>query len=887
MKLEFHIHYKTAFGQTLHAVLHRQNARPQDRRVHVELDSPDGENWHGETVLHIKQPLYVQYHYEVRRGPKVVRSEWQTIARCVLFDPHTDTYVLHDQWQDLPAKSWLYCACITERIPVLRTPATAYPCGVSFQVQLPNLPADTDVGLCGNLPSLGNWQTQGAPMLYKTQPHTWKITLNAAHLKTPFEYKFFLRNRQTNHITWEEGPNRILTQLPVLPSTEHVYPNLRPQFLRTHPFRLAGVVVPVFSLRSQTDSGTGDFGDLKLLVDWAVKTGQKVIQLLPVHDTTITKTWTDSYPYNAISVYALHPLYADVRALPKLSSAKKTEQEQQALNKLSTVDYERALRLKLTYLQHAFDEEGERVLGTPQFHEFLHQNAHWLPAYAMFCVLRDTYKTADFHTWPEHAVFSDEDLHRFCASGTEHEAQLHFWYYVQFVLHTQLQAAAAYARKQGVILKGDIPIGISPFSVEAWTEPQLFHLNAQAGAPPDDFSATGQNWGFPTYNWEVMARDNYRWWRQRLKHMARYFDVYRLDHVLGFFRIWQIPLSAVDGLLGQFSPALPLSQEEIESFGLPFKSSFLRPHISANTLEKLFDQHAPEIEENFLIAAGHGLFKLREEFDTERKLAQALAGPQKKYARFKESLFALCDNVLFVRDSQHSHLYHPRIAAMHAEVFQTLSAQEQQAFIRLYNDFFFHRHNEFWKKNALTKLPALTQCTQMLCCAEDLGMVPASVPDVMRELQILSLEIQRMPKKPSERFADIFNYPYLSVATPSTHDMSVLRAWWKEDRQTTQHFWNDVLKKSGNAPEEMSGEICEEILNLHLKSNSMLALIGWQDWLGMDEKLRSPHPEEERINVPADPHHYWRYRMHLTLEELLQADGFNAKIKEMIKSGKR
>ena len=166
-------------------------------------------------------------------------------------------------------------------------------------------------------------------------------------------------------------------------------------------------------------------------------------------------------------------------------------------------------------------------------------------------------------------------------------------------------------------------------------------------------------------------------------------------------------------------------------------------------------------------------------------------------------------------------------------------------------------------------------------------MVPASVPDVMRELQILSLEIQRMPKKPQEQFADIFNYPYLSVATPSTHDMSVLRAWWKENRQTTQHFWNDVLKKSGNAPEEMSGEICEEILNLHLKSNSMLALIGWQDWLGMDEKLRSPHPEEERINVPADPRHYWRYRMHLTLEELLQADGFNAKIKEMIKNSGR
>ena len=891
MQLFFSLHYHTKPGETLHAVFHRHHARPEERRVHVQLDSSDNAHWHGTLALHVKLPLKIDYYYEVRRGEKVLRREWNVLPRSLDLSAETETYFLMDAWRDLPEKSWRYTSCITDVFmpcELAGEPLPVYPREVMFSVQTPAAANTADVGICGECPALGRWNTENAPLLVQVQPNTWRVAVNAAQLRAGSEYKFFLRDKKTGCVTWEEGLNRTLLRVPEKPSQSHIYHDLRPQFPPQKPFRAAGVVIPVFSLRSEKSGGAGDFGDLKLLTDWAVKTGQKVIQLLPVYDTTLTHTWRDSYPYNAISVYAFHPIYADVRQLPKYAAIQKLQEKYRALNTLKNVDYENALKFKLACLKTAFDEEGEHVLGTPAFHEFFHANAYWLPAYAMFCVLRDEYGTADFHAWPQYSVFSDEELHRFCAAGTPHESKLHFWYYVQFVLHTQLLNAVNYAREHGVIFKGDIPIGISPHSVEAWTEPQLFHLNAQAGAPPDDFSATGQNWGFPTYNWPEMARDNYRWWRCRLTHLARYFDAYRLDHVLGFFRIWQIPTSCVDGLLGQFSPALPLTKEEIKNYGLTFREEFLHPYITLALLKKHFGTQAEKVAQQFLTRTENGRFTLRPAFDTQRKIEQVFSlNTDEESIRLKHGLQALCTEVLFVADQSDSTRYHPRIAALHSDVFAALSAPEQRAFTHLYTDFFFHRHNAFWEKSALAKLPVLTQCTRMLCCAEDLGMVPACVPDVMHDLQMLSLEVQRMPKKLGEHFADIFHYPYLSVATPSTHDMSVLRAWWKEDRKRTQQFWHEVLKQSGLAPEEMSAQLCGEILNLHLKSNSMLTLIGLQDWLGMDEKLRAPDPQEERINVPANPHHYWCYRMHLTLEELLRADSFNEKIKVMIRSSAR
>ena len=894
MKLSFQINYKTVWGETLHAVLYRAHAAANENKINIPLSTQDGQTWTGHILLEFNQPLAMAYHYEVRNAGKIVRREWLLVPRTLPVDPKATGYAVQDTWRDLPRESWMFSSAATEvfcKRP--RQPGKMFkllPHTLVLRAQAAQLNATQTLYLCGNTPQLGNWDPQQALPLIETEPNEWVIALDAAQLPKKLEYKFLIKDSANDTVLWEDGPNRQLTPAQLPAEQVCVQEVLPPHFKEAPLLRAGGVVIPVFSLRREKGWGCGDFGDLKPLTDWAVRTHQKVIQLLPVNDTNLTQTWQDSYPYNAISVYALHPIYADVDSLPApdKKTAKRMEKERTRLNALPQVDYEACLRLKLERLQHAFETHGKQLLASAQFRQFFTANVHWLPAYAMFCTLRDKYTTADFNTWPQYARFSYDELVPFCSPSCADYSRVCFWYYVQFVLHTQLLSAAQYAREHGVILKGDIPIGISPKSVEAWTEPALFNLDVQAGAPPDDFSATGQNWGFPTYNWEAMSKNSYRWWMRRFTHMATYFDAYRIDHILGFFRIWEIPSHSVQGLLGQFSPALPLDEAEIAHFGLTFRTAFLQPLITPQYLAEKLGDLAPRAEAEFLEKMQDGNYRLRPQFATQRQVEKAfLEKTSDEDKRLQAGLYALISNVLFVQDLRNPSKYHPRIAALKDGYFKSLSAGDQQAFTALYNDYFFKRHNEFWAQQALKKLPGLTQATRMLACAEDLGMIPACVKPVMEKLQLLSLEIQRMPKQLGATFDDIAKYPYLSVATPSTHDMSVLRAWWTENKELTQKFYTQVLGKTGQAPAQATPEICTQIIRLHYFSPSMLALIGWQDLSAMDKTLCGKDPQEERINVPANPKHYWRYRMPVTLEKLLDATAFNDKISNLLINSNR
>ncbi len=892
MKLIFHLPYKTTSEETLHVLLYRAHAAANERKINIPLSTKDGENWTGEIQLLLKQPAEMCYHYEVRNGSRVIRREWHSVARHIYTDPAAEEYRLHDLWRDLPAASWLYSSAATDvLLPRQNNPSQPiklFPRTLLLRAQTPQ-PGTNQLFVCGSDPQLGGWNPEQALPMTEGEFNEWQLSLNADELTFPLEYKFIVKTPQT--VLWETGPNRLLYAPDIQKNQVWAENDLRPVFGKEDFLRAAGTVLPVFALRSQEDWGVGDFGDLKTLTDWAVQTGQRVLQLLPVNDTTLTRTWQDSYPYNEVSVFALHPLYADLRSLPEpadKNTAKRLEKRRQELNALPQLDYEAVLQLKTERLKDAFRQEGKKVLESAAFMNFYEANKSWLEPYAMFCVLRDRYHTADFNRWPQFSFYTRTDMEHFCSPANRDYDEVCFWYYVQYLLHTQLLQAAQYARQQGIILKGDIPIGVSPHSADAWAERNLFHLSAQAGAPPDDFSPTGQNWGFPTYNWDTMVLDGYRWWERRFTHLAQYFDSYRIDHVLGFFRIWEIPLHSVQGILGQFSPGLPLSAEEIENFGFPFNTEFLRPYISDQVLFEKLGDLAETAKKKYLVPAAGGLYDLQPEYDTQRKIEAAFAGKtDEKSLRLKEGLYALAANVLFVPDHQNPARYHPRIGALADSAFRSLNAPEKEAFTRLYNEYFYRRHNQFWQEEALKKLPALTQATRMLPCAEDLGMIPACVPGVLEALQMLSLEIQRMPKRLGETFADTKKYPYLSVATPSTHDMSVLRGWWQEAPALTQRFWNEVLQKPGQAPAEADPETCAQILQLHLESPSMLALISWQDWSAMDESLRAANPAEERINIPANPHHYWRYRMPLSLEQLLTEHSFNQKVRQMIQNANR
>lgn len=891
MKLTFRIRYRTVWGENLCVLLN------DDETQIISLSTRNGDEWQGSfEYIPVGSNQLVTYRYAVYRDNICIRKELGAISHLFyLGNAQQNHYVIDDCWRDLPADSYRYSSAFNS----IYTPQSYNKLSdsvgscITFRALCPELGnRNQALGLIGSCNALGSWEYCRPLRMQEVRPNVWHITLDASSLLLPFEYKFVAINAESGAVEeWESRPNRLFNVQP-LQRGETYLPMETEVFFALPARKFAGSAIPVFSLRSEGSCGVGDFGDLKTFVSWAADTAQHVVQILPINDTSITGSWTDSYPYNSISIYAFHPMYIDLRQLPALADAQfasRFEEERARLNALSVVDYEAVNRLKQSYLKEVYRQEGENVLKSDEFNTFFADNRHWLQPYAAFSYLRDLYGTSDFHCWEAYNKYDEEEIQQLCSPESDAYTFIGYYYYMQYLLHVQLLAVAEYARRKGVILKGDIPIGISRTSVESWVEPYYFNMNGQAGAPPDAFSVNGQNWGFPTYNWEVMEKDNYLWWRRRFAKMAEYFTAYRIDHILGFFRIWEIPTHSVHGLLGQFVPSLPMSADEIRSFGLNFRPDFmLRPFISEYILNTVFGEQSDYVRETFVRPLHHDLYEMRPEFDTQRKVEAFFEGKTDSESIWlKEKLYALISDVLFVADRNNPELYHPRIAVQNDYIFKQLAEQEQEAFNHLYNHYYYQRHNEFWYHEAMKKLPVLTQSTPMLVCGEDLGMVPDCVSWVMNELQILSLEIQRMPKAIGREFGCLNEYPFRSVCTIGTHDMPTLRGWWEEDAALTERFYHNELHHWGEVPKHAPGWLCKEIIEQHLQSPSMLCVLAWQDWTSIDESLRNPDVQAERINVPANPHNYWQWRMHITLEELMQADELNDAIRQMIQSSDR
>ena len=459
----------------------------------------------------------------------------------------------------------------------------------------------------------------------------------------------------------------------------------------------AGVAVPVFSLRSDESFGIGEFNDLKKLADWCVMTGLKLIQILPVNDTTTDGGWNDSYPYKSISTKALHPIYLNLEKVGILkdeNERRRFNEIKKELNAKEFVDYPEVFKAKMEYLEKIFRQTNiETCNGTSlQFYDFL-----------------------------------------------------------QYHCDKQLTEAVDYLHSKGIMLKGDLPIGVNRESDDVRQNPRLFNLDMETGAPPDAFAAEGQNWGFPTYNWDEMAKDDFAWWRGRVKWFERYFDALRIDHILGFFRIWEIPKGSPNASFGHYSPTDPIR----------------------------------------------------------------------------------------------------------------------------------------WETEGRNRLSEIFGNSKLLICGEDLGMVAPCVPGVMRELGILSLEVQRMPKNSGRPFSDPRENPYLSVDTTGTHDMPTIRGWWEENRELSARFYREMLHHTDNPPYFCEPFICKEIIEQHLKSASQWVILPIQDYIAIDGDFRWDCTWEEQINKPADPNHKWRYRMHQSLEKLLGNERLTKEIKELVTTARR
>ncbi len=879
MKLKFAIQYGTQWGENLYVAITYTSKDAKEKVRRLPMMTEDGWHWELETsaVESRQHPVesITYYYYVADADGNEQRREWTGVPRTYYFDA-TKNYIMPDLWREVPLQYHLYSkacqvtsglssgdALCVQRVPLYRKT-------IIFRVSAPQIRQGQSVAILGSHPALGSWNPARYLRMEPIGLCEWLLSVNVDAILMPLEFKYVIVDDATHGlVAWEEGDNRTVEGM--LPPEQNAVPDgtvlvVYGESLRVKEeiWRAAGVAIPVFSLRSSHSCGVGDFGDLRLLVDWAVATGMKVIQILPVNDTTAARSWSDSYPYNIVSAFALHPQYLDLYALGPLRNKKYMTvflRQQNELNAMNYTDYEAVQRVKFDYIRVLYEERGQQTLDSREFKLWYEENQDWLVPYAEWLAGK--------------------------SSVNGKPLSVNIVYFTQYHLHLQLKGAADYAREHGVVLKGDVPIGVNRDSVETATHPDLFCLDASTGAPPDNFSQNGQNWGFPTYNWE--SKEIVSWFQKRLKWMEQYFDAIRIDHVLGFFRIWEIPTDAIFGLLGHFSPALPMTQGEIEYFGLPFrKDLFTRPLINDRVLQRLFGLHVPYVREHFLIPRSYGLYDLKAEYDTQQKICEAFEGKGDENSLWiRDGLYRLVSNVLFLEDKRQPEMYHPRIGAWLDPVYEALTAEEKDAYMRLYNNYFYQRHNIFWGATAMRRLSEVFGHTRMLCCAEDLGMLPDCVAPVLDALRILTLEIQSMPKQSGFEFTHLDGNPYRSVATVSTHDMPPLRLWWEESPERTQRYYVSMLQKQGRAPEHLPAHLAEEIIARHLYCPSMLCILSMQDWLAMDTELRSKHPRDERINVPSDPYNHWKYRMHLPLEDLIAATKYNNKVRTMIKRSKR
>lgn len=729
--------------------------------------------------------------------------------------------------------------------------------GIFLTVTVPAVKTGDSILVSGENHCLGRWDTSEALRMEPCGAGRWAAEIPIRETDKRLVFKFIMK-RGNGEIVWENGNNKVLDipaqDIPVqeqggdeIPGTSCIFEFSSADFGQEPP-RFAGTAVPVFSLRVRDGYGIGDFSCIKAAADWLHATGQHILQILPVNDTTANRTWDDSYPYNVISVMALNPIYINPALIrnafknmlrntfagDKSTEIEVLESRLHDSDRLGYVDYENVAALKDKYIHILFGMYASETFSTPDFKEFWKNNCGWLLPYAAFCTLRDEYATPDFNKWGEYSEYLPNLAEKMYSLARFHDRmQLHI--FTQYHLHAQLSEAISYAAGKGIAIMGDIPIGVNPHGVDTWCNPECFNMGFSAGAPPDYFSKDGQNWGFPTYDWDRMASDGYSWWKMRLKKMSEYFSMYRIDHILGFFRIWEIPRGVTSGIYGHFYPAMPYSGEELRSAGF---------------------MPGPETETG----------------------ENALDG-------------------LFIEDSRAKGFHHPLFNGPDTLAFKTLDNKMQKAYMRLHDDFFYRRHNGFWKKGAMLKLSELVSATGMTACAEDLGMIPGCVPEVLDSLKIASLEIQRMPKNPAREFADPAGYPYLSVCSTGTHDVSTLRGWWKEDREKTQRYYENVLCMRGKAPDECTPEICSAIISAHLQSPSAFAVFPIQDWLAAfrypGRYAPGPHgtngtpTDEERINDPANPHHHWKYRMPVTLESLIEDTDNNLSIRKMIEDSDR
>ena len=779
-----------------------------------------------------------------------------------------------------------------------------------FQVTCPHVRTDQRVAVTGSIPELGNWDPLKGCILSDGEFPVWTGKITVKPTEFPLEYKFVII-KPDDTIIWEPYDNR-KSQGPTQGVTGKSIYCINEWFTCPNQdlFKGLGVYVPIFSLRTKNSQGIGSYTDIKQLVDVCNKLGASLIQILPINDTTDRGEWPDSYPYKQVSCFALHPVFIDLLAIADDLPDNLVEEileRKKVLETRETIDYPAVYKFKMDILHRIFNLVKNVFITKGEMDKFVQKNGHWLKPYALFCYLRDEYGTMNYASWPKYSKITPAEIDQLCHKFNE---QLAFIYWLQYIADKQYAESFQYASKHHVAIKGDLPIGVNINSVECWSQPNLFRMNMSAGAPPDDFSSDGQNWGFPTYNWEEMEKDGFAWWRARLERMSQLYHALRVDHILGFFRIWEIPrTTCVRGILGHFNPSYPLGRQELIDMGLWDIDRYVQPYVRWHLLSAKFGNKTGEIAAKYFNPRGWDTqddwFEFKEEYSTEKRIFEAVSKDKtlndNEKAHISTCLMQLVSNVLLVPDPEHWDCYHVRTEVTKEHVEQhpwgtqifvssswdELPWEQKEKFKELYNTFTYKRHVPLWVEKAKPKLNILKKETNMLICAEDLGQITPEIIQTIQEFGLLSLRVQRMSKDPKDDFDNYQQFPYLSVACPSTHDCTSLRGWWEENSSISNKFWYHILMKKDACPPYLDRYVQEDILRQNLWTKSMWSIFLLQDLTGIVEDLRRQTPEQERINDPSNADNHWEYRFPYTLEELCDNDEFTSRVKDLAVSSHR
>lgn len=652
--------------------------------------------------------------------------------------------------------------------------------------------------------------------------------------------------------------------------------------------RLIGTAVPLGALRGAGGVGVGEFPDLVEFAGLCVKMGVRLIQLLPVNDTGY-----QSSPYFALTVFALHPLYLRLGDLPEAGPfAARIKALGDQFGGAVRFPFEPILRAKMALLREIYAANKSAIVGKAEkggpLAVWIGANP-WVKEYAVFRRLKQDNEEKSWVEWSSHQQITAKEIESLWDDKKLRDEHL-FWAWLQEALDVQFSKAAKAVAGMGILLEGDLPILINEDSADVWAHPEYFNREQSAGAPPDMYSPEGQRWGFPTYKWDALAKNDYDWWRKRLKVAEKYYRAYRIDHVLGFFRIWASAYRDNTSALGWLNPYVPITEKELT--GLGFDKGRLRwisrPHVPTGELWDALRANwgGQYAESDVAVEAERAFTEALERIGTEelwlfkdRITGEKDIAALRLHPAAEAFLIKAWHNRLLVEYEPGS--YAPSWYYQKSRAYYSLSEPEKAGLEGLVEEH-LGESKKIWEKNGLKLLAMLQESTAMLPCAEDLGAIPDCVPKVLTKLKILGLRVVRWHRDWEEEGQPYYpfeDYPELSVCTPAVHDSSTLREWW--EREAEQEVFANFLGVPA-LPKIYNPGAAKIMLHKIAGAASRYRVFQIQDLLHLSPKWYAGDAASERVNVPGTLNDFnWTYRLPAPIAEIGKDTDLIKAVKEL------